>query len=148
MTEQDVDTLQTKHRINPLHAIVLGFPVALFTTSVATDITFLNTSEMQWSNFSSWLIAGGLVFGGIALLGAIWIAVRFVARPWRGRPLTHLALLGGMWIVGFVNALLHSRDAWYSVTATGAFLSAVTALLAGAAAWIAHGGFASGETRR
>ena len=43
---------------NPLHAILLAFPVALYPAALLTDITYLNTAEIQWSNFSSWLIAG------------------------------------------------------------------------------------------
>jgi uncharacterized membrane protein len=120
--------------------------VSLFTAAVVTDITFLNTSEIQWSNFSAWLNASGLAFGALVLLWAVVIAVR-----WRGRtgrqPLAYLVMLAAMWIAGFINALLHSRDAWYSVTTSGALLSALTALLALVAAWLAFRGFGR-EVRR
>ena len=43
--------------LTPLHGLLLAFPVALFTGTVATDITYLNTGEMQWTNFSAWLNA-------------------------------------------------------------------------------------------
>ncbi|MFN3537755.1 MAG: DUF2231 domain-containing protein, partial [Brevundimonas sp.] len=42
--------------LHPLHAILLAFPIALFSFAVATDIAYLNTAEMQWSNFSAWSI--------------------------------------------------------------------------------------------
>jgi len=51
---------------NPLHAILLCFPIALFTSALISDIAYLRTAEMQWSNFSAWLIVGALVFGGVA----------------------------------------------------------------------------------
>ncbi|EHN71864.1 hypothetical protein SMCF_8723, partial [Streptomyces coelicoflavus ZG0656] len=43
---------------NPLHAILLCFPIALFTSALISDIAYLRTAEMQWSNFSAWLIVG------------------------------------------------------------------------------------------
>ena len=44
---------------NPLHAILLAFPVALYPAALLTDITYLNTAEIQWTNFSSWLARDG-----------------------------------------------------------------------------------------
>jgi uncharacterized membrane protein len=144
--EPRVDTTVPRIPLHPLNAILLSFPVALFTAAIATDVTFLKTSEIQWSNFSAWLNAGGLAFGGLALLWALVVAVRW--RNFAGkRPLAHLVLLAAMWIVGFFNALLHSRDAWYSVTTGGALLSVLTSLLALASAWLAFSGF-SREVRR
>ncbi len=134
-----MDTRGSRIALHPLHAILLSFPVALFAGAVATDITFLNTSEILWSNFSAWLNAGGLAFGALALIWAAVTAIRW--RHADRRPLIYLILLAIMWVVGFVNALLYSRDAWYSVTAAGAVLSALTALLALVAAWLAFSGF-------
>lgn len=115
-----------------IHALLLAFPVALFTSTVATDITYLNTAEMQWTNFSAWLNAGGLVFGGAVLA---WAAVEAVLA--RGRAgLTYLGVVAAMWVVGLINAFQHSRDAWSSVGAFGLALSIVSALLAMAAAWM------------
>jgi uncharacterized membrane protein len=44
--------------LHPLHGLLLAFPVALFTFALLTDIAYLQTAEIQWSNFSSWLIVG------------------------------------------------------------------------------------------
>ena len=52
--------------IRPLHRLLLAFPIALFTFALFTDIAYLRTAEMQWSNFSAWSIALALVFGGVA----------------------------------------------------------------------------------
>ena len=38
--------------IRPLHRLLLAFPVALFTFALFTDIAYLRTAEMQWSNLS------------------------------------------------------------------------------------------------
>ncbi len=108
-----------------LHGLLLTFPVALFTSAVATDITYLNTAEMQWTNFSAWLIAGGLVFGGLVLLLAL---IDLFRRS--GGGLVYFLVLAVMWVVGLVNAFKHSQDAWSSVGALGLVLSIITALLA------------------
>lgn len=125
---------------SPMHAILLAFPVALFAAAVLTDLAYLNTAEIQWSNFSAWLIAAGLLGGGLTLLWAIVSVVRAGRTVRHDRPAAYLLLLAAMWIAGFVNALLDSRDAWHAVTWIGAVLSMIAALLAMAAAWIFHSG--------
>lgn len=49
-----------------------------------------------------------------------------------------------MWVLGFINALVHAKDAWATMP-EGLYLSAVTTLLALAAAWIGYSGFRSVE---
>jgi uncharacterized membrane protein len=146
-TEPTVETVAGQDRINPLHAVLLGFPTSFFVAAFVSDITLLTTAEIQWSNFSSWLIAGGLLCGGFGIAWGLASVLRRRGSAGRGKALLHLALLLLMWIVGFINALLHGRDAWYSVTATGAVLSAITALLALAAGWLAYTGFDRREKR-
>ncbi len=129
----------TSTALNPLHAILLAFPVALFPSALLADITYLNSSEMQWSNFASWLIAGALVFAGVALLWAAIAALR--KRGTWGYP----GVLAAMWIVGLVNALQHSHDGWSSVGTTGLVLSIISSVLALVAGWL---GYASGRQGR
>lgn len=125
--------------LHPLHALLLAFPVALFPGALLSDITYLESSEMQWSNFSAWLITGALVFGGLALAWSI--AALFFGRPRRFLVLV-LAL---MWIAGLVNAFQHSHDGWSSVGTTGLVLSIVSSVLALVAGW--NGYSAIRETR-
>lgn len=126
--------------LNPLHAILLAFPVALSCAAVATDITYLNSAVVQWSNFSAWLIAGTALFGGLVL---VWAIVSFLfARHsgWRGRTLVYLVVVAIMWLLSVVNSLHHANDAWASVGTFGLIMSIVTALLALVAAWIGYSG--------
>lgn len=125
-------------RINPLHAIGLSFPVALFPAALVTDIAYLRTEELQWTNFSSWLIAGGLVFTGAVLAWALISLVLTFRGGGRLRPALYAGLLALLFALGLVNAFQHSRDGWSSVGTTGLVLSIVSSLLALAAAVIAH----------
>jgi uncharacterized membrane protein len=138
-TEPAVTATRDGPLLHPLHAILLAFPVALFTGAVLTDLAYLRSAHIQWSNFSSWLIAGGLLMAGLALLWQI-VAIARARGSGAGRPLlVLLLLLGCAFVVNFFNALVHSRDAWASVGATGMALSCVAALLALAAGWVGFG---------
>jgi uncharacterized membrane protein len=117
----------------PLNAIVLSFPIALFCVAVATDVAYLKTAEIQWTNFSAWLIVGGLLFGGVALaLALVGLLVGWRDAD-RRRGIIYVGVLALMFILGLINAFKHSQDAWSSVGAFGMVLSILTAVLALAA---------------
>lgn len=126
--------------IHPLHGIVLGMLPAFYVSALLADLAYRSTSEIQWANFAQWLIVGGLVSGGIALIPGLFILLRHLVSE-RARSLLYLGILAVLWIVGFINILMHSRDAWYSVTVTAVILSFISAVLAIAAAWIGYSGF-------
>lgn len=44
--------------LHPLHAILLAFPLPLFLGALISDFAYWSSFQIQWSNFSSWLIAG------------------------------------------------------------------------------------------
>jgi len=83
----------------------------------------------MWTNFSAWLLAVGLLMGGLAaLMGLIdFLGSRAVRRQ---RP-AWFHLVGNVIVLGLalVNSFVHSRDAWTSVVPTGIILSAATVLL-------------------
>ena len=129
--------------LHPLHAVLLAFPFSLFLGALLSDLAYWNTFQIQWANFSSWLIAGGLLGGGFALLWALVDLIRF-RRAGGLRALIYFVLLLVVFVLGFVNALVHARDAWATMPES-LYLSAVTTLLALAAAWIGYSGFRSVE---
>jgi uncharacterized membrane protein len=129
---------RVRPRLHPLHAILLSFPIALFSAALVTDITYLRTAEIQWSNFSAWLIAGALVFGGLVGAWAIVDLLLAGRRGGRGRTMAYVLILALMWVLGLLNAFQHSRDAWSSVGTTGLVLSILCTVLALAAGWLAY----------
>lgn len=118
--------------IHPLHAVLLAGTVPLFLGAALSDAAYASTYEIQWNNFASWLIVGGLAFASIALLLAIIDLCRANRRA-RG-IVPYAAVLLATWVVGFFNALTHARDAWASMP-TGLVLSAVVIVLACVATW-------------
>ena len=121
--------------LHPVHAILLAFPIALFTGGLLADITYLNSAEMQWSNFAAWLITFALVFGGFVVL---WALIALIRRGNRGPIRFYFSFVAVMWVLGLVNAFQHSRDAWSSVGALGLILSIACTLLALAAGWVGY----------
>lgn len=131
--------------LHPLHAILLAFPLPLFLGALISDLAYRSSVHIQWANLSSWLIAGGLLVGGFALL---WALINLFRRgPARkGRLVVYFVVLLAMWGLGFVNALVHAKDAWATMP-EGLYLSAITTLLALVAAWIGYSGFRTGEVK-
>ena len=116
------------------HAFLLAAALPLFLGAVLSGCAYWSSYEIQWSNFASWLMAGGLVFAGIALACALVDLFRAERRG--GRLLVYFVLLLLTFVVGFINALVHARDA-FAVMPTGLVLSVVVLVLAGSATWMA-----------
>ena len=133
--------------VNPVHAILLAFPVALYPAGLLADIAYLNTAQIQWTNFASWLIAGADFAAGLLLAWAALSLFFGRARHARGRALLYLVVVVSMFVAGVVNAFQHARDAWHSVGTLGFALSIICTVLAFVAAWIAYGGTIHEEVR-
>ncbi|MEH6565323.1 MAG: DUF2231 domain-containing protein [Halopseudomonas sp.] len=116
--------------LHPLHAILLAGSMPLFLGALLSDLAYAKSFQIEWSTFSSWLIAGGLVYAGLAIVCALLGLTRPHGRD--GRSLIYLLLLVAAWILGFINALVHARDAW-AMMPTGLILSVIVTLLACAA---------------
>jgi uncharacterized membrane protein len=123
--------------IQPFHAVLLAATIPLFLGGLLSDIAYSTTYEIQWSNFASWLIAGGVAFTGFTLLWACIDLIRAVRR--RGRPLIYCLLLLATFVLGLINSFVHARDAWATMPG-GLILSAIVTVLAILATWL---GFSS-----
>jgi uncharacterized membrane protein len=122
-------TIDRRYRwaLHPIHAALLAGTVPLFLGVLLSDIAYSMSYEMQWKNFASWLLVGGLVFCGLALLWALVGLFRPGGR--RKRRILYLLLLLATWVLGFVNAIVHAKDAWATMP-EGLILSTITAALA------------------
>jgi uncharacterized membrane protein len=111
---------------------LLAGTVPLFLGALLSDIAYYKTYQIQWSNFASWLIAGGLVLAGLALLFALVNLLRTDRKA--GRAVMYPVLLLVTWALGLVNAFEHAKDAW-AVMPMGLVLSVIVTLLACVTAW-------------
>jgi uncharacterized membrane protein len=120
--------------IHPLQAVLLAGALPLFLGVLFNDLAYARSYEVQWKNFASWLLVGGLAVSFIALAWAIADFAR-LSHDRGVRRLIYLALLLAMWILGFVNALAHAGDVWASMPES-LILSAIVALLSIATVWL------------
>ena len=118
---------------SPLHTIFLAGAFPLFLVALLSDIAYFRTFQIQWSNFASWLIAGGLVFLGFALLFAVINLCQ--AGHKTGRPLVYFLLVLVTWVLGLINAFEHAKDA-FAIMPAGLILSVIVTLLSVVAAWV------------
>ena len=127
--------LATRGGAKLLHPFFVSLGGTLLMAALFTDYMYSSNALMQWSNFSAWLIAGGLV---LALISAIvLLAEMALGRAGTIRWLDFI-LLSAAALLSIVNVLVHTRDAWTSVVPTGITLSAIVAallLVAGIRGW-------------
>lgn len=136
-----VDPLDARP-LHPAHAFFLAAAVPPFLGAALSDYTYTASYQVQWINFASWLIVGGLAFGAVAVACAL-AGLRRAGRR-AGRFMLYAVLLSAMWVLGLFNALVHARDAWATMP-VGLVLSVVVALLSVAAAWIGFSGLRAGR---
>ncbi len=116
---------------HPIHTMLNPVPITCFVGALLTDIVYAQTADMQWANFSVWLLTIGLLVSAVvALTGIIdWLGdrrIRRISASWVHGIVNGMAIL-----LSIVNAFVHSRDAYTSVVPTGLILSAIVVVLAG-----------------
>jgi uncharacterized membrane protein len=117
-----------------IYGALLPIPILCFIGALITDITYSQSPEMMWIDFSSWLLLAGLIGGGIA--GVVLIAELIRAGRGRTRALSvHFVLLLSAWVVELFNSFIHTRDGWTAVVPTGLTLSIVAVILSLLAGW-------------
>lgn len=131
--------------IHPVHGVLVASSLPLFMGALLSDLAYGSTYQIQWTNFASWLIAGGLIFAGLALVWALIDLLR-ADRQWRGKPMLYFLLLLGTFVIGFLNALVHAKDAWATMP-EGLILSVVVAVLAAAATAVGFSTLRRGDAR-
>jgi uncharacterized membrane protein len=115
---------------HPLHPMLVPFPIVCFVGTLVTDLAYWRTANMQWANFSAWLLTAGLLISVLAVIAGL---IDFLGEPRIRAARAAWIHAGGnavALVLATLNALVHSRDAYTSVVPLGLFLSfAVVAIL-------------------
>jgi uncharacterized membrane protein len=128
-----------------LHRSFIGAGAVLLIAALGTDCTYALTALWQWANFSAWLITIGLI---VLLLALFTLLIDFITGRARRLDAGSFLLVAAAGLLSFVNAFVHSRDAWTSVVPQGILLSAVSTvllLIAAARGWSLAVGRVAGE---
>ena len=129
---QNRDVLYPPHwSTSQVYRALIAFPIATFSLTVITDLTYLQTSNLLWLHFSEWLLFAGLV-GGI--FAAVYLGIICLARRKRPPPLH--ALFGVVALVlAALNSFIHTADGWTAVMPYGLATSIATVVAMLLAGW-------------
>ena len=141
MTESVALSVVIAPRRHPLHHVLLAGTLPPFLGAFASDWAYAKTFEPQWHAFAEWLLAGGMVFATLALLGALLGLFRTDGRT--NRELLSLLALVATFAAGGLASLLHARDVWATMP-WGFVMTVLTLLSALVAIWF---GFSSPRPR-
>jgi uncharacterized membrane protein len=121
---------------HPLHVMLVPVPITCFAGTLVTDIAYAASANMQWANFSAWLLTAGLV---VALFAVIAGLIDFLGdRRIRDLRAVWIHAVGNAiaLVLALFNIFVHSRDAYTSVVPTGLILSALTVLILLVTGWM------------
>ena len=121
---------------NLLYPLLASVPAAAFMAALITDVAYWKSANMQWANFSAWLLAGGLV---VAVFAVVVGMIDFILDSRiRALKISWWYALGNALavVLAIVNSFVHSRDAWTSVVPTGLLLSAATVVVLMITGWM------------
>ena len=132
------DTPRSTARIggHPIHPMLVPFPIVCFVGTLITDIAYAMTANMQWANFSAWLLTIGLIVAVFAVLAGLtdFLGDRRIRRmkaAWL-HALCNVVML----VLSIINAFVHSRDAYTSVVPLGLTLSTIVVLILPVTGWL------------
>jgi|HubBroStandDraft_4_1064222.scaffolds.fasta_scaffold11111_2 uncharacterized membrane protein len=121
------DRMDLRFSGEPIHPILVSFPIAYFTAAFVTDLAYWRTAAVLWETFSDWLITAGLVMAGFAVIA-------FVVDLLRGKRSHTLAWPHAVGyalavLLSLLNAFVHSRDGYTAVVPTGLTLSGAVVVI-------------------
>jgi uncharacterized membrane protein len=121
---------------HPIHPMLVPFPIACFIGALITDVAYWRSAQMMWADFSAWLLAIGLVMGGLAAVAGLldFLGNRLIRAQAPAWP----HLLGNIVVLllALLNSFVHTRDAWTSVVPLGMTLSLITVLIMLVTGWL------------
>ena len=119
----------------PIFTMFAPFPISCFTSALLTDITYYNSANIQWANFSAWALALGEFFLGLLIL-ITFIDIFVASRQHRQLAWFQLALYILVFAVVMVNNFVHARDGWSAVVPQGLALSTISVVIMIIAAFV------------
>lgn len=121
---------------HPLRPMLAPFPTVCFSGALLTDLAYVRSANVMWTDFSVWLITAGLVMGGLAVLAGIidYVGDRRVRAAPPATPYLIVCIV--VLVLELFNAFVHSRDGWTSVWPTGLTLSIVSVVLLLIGGWL------------
>jgi uncharacterized membrane protein len=112
----------------PIHPMLVVAAACCFIGTLLTDLAYWRTANIAWSDFSTWLVSAGAILSVLAVLAAIFDHVGRRLAWTSSEPLYGIALLAAT-VIGIIDMLIHTHDAWTSVVPWGLGLSVLTVVV-------------------
>jgi uncharacterized membrane protein len=121
---------------HPIHPMLVPFPIVCFVGALVTDVVYWRSAQMMWADFSAWLLAIGLVMGGLAAIAGLtdFLGNRLIRTQAPAWP--HMIGNIVVLLLALLNSFVHTRDAWTSVVPLGLTLSVITVLILPVTGWL------------
>jgi uncharacterized membrane protein len=121
---------------HPIHPMLVPFPIVCFVGVLVTDVVYWRSAQMMWADFSAWLLAIGLLMGGLAAVAGVidFLGNRLIRAQAPAWP--HMIGNIVVLLLALLNAFVHTRDAWTSVVPLGLTLSLITVLIMLGTGWL------------
>jgi uncharacterized membrane protein len=121
---------------HPIHPMLVPFPIVCFVGALITDVVYWRSAQMMWADFSAWLLAIGLVMGGLAAVAGLidFLGNRLIRTQAPAWP--HMVGNIVVLLLALLNSFVHTRDAWTSVVPLGLTLSLITVLILTVTGWL------------
>ncbi|WP_144631114.1 DUF2231 domain-containing protein [Bordetella genomosp. 13] len=121
---------------HPLHPALVTFPIAFIVGALPSDLAYLLLDDAFWPRVSLWLLGVGTLMGALAgVTGTVELlaveGIRHRAAAW-----SHFVMAVMLLSVSFINWFSRLPDAEAAVFPMGIYLSALGAVLVGAAGWL------------
>ena len=114
---------------HPIHPMLVGFPIAFFAATVATDLAYRQTTNLGFATASEWLLGAGLVMAALAALAGLTDflgerRIRELRQAW-------WHMLGNVTVVALelINLVLRLRAGAPGVSDTELLVSVVAVLI-------------------
>jgi len=128
-----------RFRGHPLHTLLAPLTFACFLGTLFTDIVYAVSADMQWANFSAWLLTVGLIVSVAVVIAGLADLIGVRRRRTSGAAWIHGLGDAIALALAVVNMLVHTRDAYTSVVPLGLILSLLTVLVLGIVGWFDSG---------
>lgn len=109
-----------------VHSLLVPFPIVSFIGALLADIAYSRTLDFMWADFAVWMLAFGLMFGGLAAIAGIFDFLRKPHVRKQAIGLVHALGNDVAIVLALINAFVHSRDGYTAVVPTGITLSVLT----------------------
>ena len=121
---------------HPIHSMLVPIPIVCFVGGLLTDLTYWQTANMMWADFSAWLVTVGVIMAYlVALVGVIdFLSNRLMRAQGPAWPQAIGSVV--VLVLATLNMFVHSRDAWTSVVPWGLTLSAAVVLISLFTGWM------------